>query len=323
MAPLTRSRATNEDLAPTDLHVKYYSQRASAGLIISEGVWISRDAIGWHDVPGLFTDTQVKAWSAVTDAAHAAGGRIFAQLWHTGSSSHSDFFSGAAPLAPSAVNPGLRSHTASGLKPTVVPRAMTRAEIAATVDDYAQAAANAVRAGFDGVQLQAGFSYFISQFLNPATNLRTDEYGGSVLNRARLLFEIIDAVGERIDLSRVGVKAGPAWAEHGAFQSTLDTLETSEYVIGRLNDYSISHLFLMTAMADLSGRPLEKLGPRHLRTLSATVRRHRDRKRRDHARGRQLTHRRRSGGPGRVRPAVHRQPGPACPRGRWRCAGHP
>jgi N-ethylmaleimide reductase len=259
MAPLTRSRATNAELAPTDLHVKYYAQRASAGLIISEGVWISRDAIGWHDVPGLFTDAQVRAWSAVTEAVHAAGGLIFAQLWHTGSSSHPDFFSGTAPLAPSAVDPGLRSHTPSGLKPTVVPRAMTRADIAATVTDYARAAANARRAGFDGVQLQAGFSYLISQFLNPATNLRTDEYGGSVVNRSRLLFEIIDAVGERIDLNRVGVKAGPAWAEHGAFQSSHDTLDTSDYVIGRVNDYPISHLLLMTAMADLSGRPLANL----------------------------------------------------------------
>ena len=271
MAPLTRSRATNSDLAPTDLHVKYYTQRASAGLIISEGVWISRDAIGWHDVPGLFTDTQLRAWSAVTDAVHAAGGLIFAQLWHTGSSSHPDFFSGTPPLAPSAVDPGLRSHTPSGLKPTVVPRAMTRADVAATITDYAQAAANARRAGFDGVQLQAGFSYLISQFLNPATNLRTDEYGGSVVNRSRLLFEIIDAVGERVDLNRVGVKAGPAWAEQGEFVSTNDTLDTSDYVIGRLNDYPLSHLLLMTAMADLSGRPLEKLQGRgmyeHFRPL--------------------------------------------------------
>jgi N-ethylmaleimide reductase len=259
MAPLTRSRATNPELTPTDLHVKYYAQRASAGLIITEGVWVSRDAIGWHDVPGLFSDAQIRAWSTVTDAVHAAGGRIFAQLWHTGSSSHPDFFAGTPPLAPSAVNPGLRSHTPSGLQPTVIPRAMTRADVAATVTDFAQAAANARGAGFDGVQLQAGFSYLISQFLNPATNLRTDEYGGSVENRARLLFEILDAVGERIDVNRVGVKAGPAWAEHGAFRSTHDTQDTSDYVIARLNDYPISHLLLMTAMADLSGRPLADL----------------------------------------------------------------
>ncbi len=259
MAPLTRSRATNPELTPTDLHVKYYAQRASAGLIITEGVWVSRDAIGWHDVPGLFTDAQIRAWSTVTDAVHAAGGQIFAQLWHTGSSSHPDFFAGTPPLAPSAVNPGLRSHTPSGLQPTVIPRAMTRADVAETVTDFAQAAANARSAGFDGVQLQAGFSYLISQFLNPATNLRTDEYGGSVENRTRLLFEIVDAVGERIDLNRVGIKAGPAWAEHGAFQSTHDTQDTSDYVIARLNDYPISHLLLMTAMADLSGRPLANL----------------------------------------------------------------
>ena len=259
MAPLTRSRATNPELTPTDLHVKYYAQRASAGLIVTEGVWVSRDAIGWNDVPGLFTDAQIRAWSTVTDAVHAAGGRIFAQLWHTGSSSHPDFFDGTPPLAPSAVNPRLRSHTPSGLQPTVIPRAMTRADVAATVTAFAEAAANARSAGFDGVQLQAGFSYLISQFLNPATNLRTDEYGGSIENRARLLFEIIDAVGERFDLNRVGVKAGPAWAEHGAFESTHDTQETSDYVIGRLNDYPISHLLLMTAMADLSGRPLANL----------------------------------------------------------------
>lgn len=99
MAPLTRSRATNNELAPTDLHVEYYAQRASAGLILSEGLWVSREAVGWHDAPGIFTDTQVRAWTAVTEAVHTAGGHIFAQLWHTGSASHPDFFSGTPPLA--------------------------------------------------------------------------------------------------------------------------------------------------------------------------------------------------------------------------------
>jgi N-ethylmaleimide reductase len=177
MAPLTRCRATNPDLLPTELHVRYYGQRASAGLIITEGTWISRDAVGWHDVPGLFNDAQVRAWSAVTDAVHRRGGLIFVQLWHTGSSSHPDFFAGTAPLAPSAVNPGVSSPTPSGNKPTVAPRAMTRDDIRTTISDYATAAANAMRAGFDGVQLQAGFNYLISQFLNPRTNVRTDDYG--------------------------------------------------------------------------------------------------------------------------------------------------
>ena len=125
MAPLTRCRATNPDLVPTELHVRYYAQRASAGLIVTEGTWISRDAVGWHDVPGLFTDAQVRAWSAVTDAVHREGGVIFVQLWHTGSSSHPDFFDGTPPLAPSAVNPGVSSPTSSGNQPTVTPRAMT------------------------------------------------------------------------------------------------------------------------------------------------------------------------------------------------------
>ena len=280
MAPLTRCRATNPDLAPTELHTRYYSQRASAGLIITEGTWVSRDAVGWHDVPGLFTDTQVRGWSAVTDAVHREGGVIFAQLWHAGSASHPDFFAGTAPLAPSAVNPGLRSPTPSGNKPTVTPRAMTRNDIRTTINDYAVAAANATRAGFDGVQLQAGFNYLISQFLNPRTNVRTDAYGGSIENRARLLFDVLDAIGERIDIGRVGVKAGPAWAERGEFVSTADTLATTEYVVGRLDDYPLAHWLLMGAMADLDGGPLSGLQgdgmfthfrPRYRGTLIANV----------------------------------------------------
>jgi N-ethylmaleimide reductase len=280
MAPLTRCRATNPDLVPTELHTQYYSQRASAGLIIAEGTWISRDAVGWHDVPGIFTDAQVRAWSAVTDIVHRQGGLIFVQLWHTGSLSHPDFFAGTAPLAPSAVNPGLRSPTPSGNKPTVTPRAMTRDDIRTTINDYAAAAANAMRAGFDGVQLQAGFNYLISQFLNPRTNVRTDAYGGSIENRARLLFDVLDAVGERIDIGRVGVKAGPAWSERGEFVSTEDTLTTNEYVVERLNDYPLAHWLLMGAMADLSGGPLSSLQgdgmfshfrPRYRGTLIANV----------------------------------------------------
>lgn len=280
MAPLTRCRATNPDLAPTELHARYYAQRASAGLIVTEGTWISRDAVGWHDVPGLFTDAQVRGWSAVTEAVHSAGGVIFAQLWHTGSTSHPDFFAGTAPLAPSPVNPGLRSPTPSGNKPTVTPRAMTREDIRATINDYATAAANAMRAGFDGVQLQAGFSYLVSQFLNPRTNVRTDDYGGSIKNRARLLFEVLDAVGARIDIAKVGLKAGPAWAEHGEFISDRDTLATTEHVVDRLNDYPLAHWLLMGAMADLSGGPLSDLQgdgmfrhfrPRYRGTLIANV----------------------------------------------------
>jgi N-ethylmaleimide reductase len=280
MAPLTRCRATNPDFVPTELHAMYYAQRASAGLIITEGIWVSRDAVGWRDVPGLFTEEQVRAWSAVTDAVHRRGGVIFAQLWHAGSMSHPDFFDGVAPLAPSAVNPGMRAPTPTGSKPTTTPRAMTARDIAVTIRDFATAAANAVRAGFDGVQLQAGYSYLISQFLNPATNGRTDAYGGSIANRTRLLFDVLDAVGTRIDIGRVGVKAGPAWAESGQFRSTDDTLATAEYIAHKLNDCPISHWMLMGAMADLTETPLRALAgdamfthfrPRYYGTLLANV----------------------------------------------------
>ncbi|WP_202915455.1 MULTISPECIES: hypothetical protein [unclassified Mycolicibacterium] len=197
--------------------------------------------------------------------------RASAQLWHTGSISHPDFFAGDPPLVPSGVNPDLRSPTASGSQPTVTPRAMTREDITTTISDFAAAAANAQRAGFDGVQLQAGFSYLIGQFLNPQTNQRTDDYGGSIANRARILFDILDAVGERIDITRVGVKTGPTWAEHGKFVSTADTLATSEYVVERLKDYPLAHWLLMGAMADLSGGPLAHLQGdgmfRHFRPL--------------------------------------------------------
>ncbi|HEX3826361.1 MAG TPA: hypothetical protein VHV82_03730 [Sporichthyaceae bacterium] len=168
----------------------------------------------------------------------------------------------------------------------MVPRAMGNDDIRATIHDFATAAANAIRAGFDGVQLQAGFSYLISQFLNPATNMRNDEYGGTIANRARLLFDILDAIADRIGIGRVGVKAGPAWAEHGLFRSTADTLDTSEYVVERLNSYRLAHWLLMGAMADLDGRTLAELQgdkmfvhfrPRYRGTLIANVGMTRDR----------------------------------------------
>jgi N-ethylmaleimide reductase len=157
---------------------------------------------------------------------------------------------------------------------------MTKDDIRATIYDYTAAAVNAMRAGFDGVQLQAGFNYLISQFLNPRTNMRTDAYGGSIENRTRLLFDVLDAVGDRIGIGRVGIKAGPAWGERGEFVSTADTLATSEYVVDRLNEYPLAHWLLMGAMADLSGGPLAGLQgdgmfshfrPRYRGTLIANV----------------------------------------------------
>ncbi len=259
MAPLTRMRSGNAGLIPTELHAEYYAQRATAGLIISEGVWISPESVGWARVPGIYSPEQVRAWRHVTDAVHSAGGAIFAQLWHTGAMSHPDFFAGRPPFAPSAVNPLQQSVTETGKKDTATPLAMTKTDIQATVRAYASAAKNAIEAGFDGVQIQAGYLYLISQFLNPHTNLRDDEYGGPIENRARLLFDVLDAVSRSVDVNRIGVKAGPAIPETGMFTSTDAALADAEYVLKRLNGYGLSHLLLMGAIADLTATPIPEL----------------------------------------------------------------
>ena len=270
MAPLTRMRADNPAHAPTELHARYYAQRASAGLIVGECTAISPAAYGWADTPGLWSAEQVRGWRGVTDAVHERGSRIFAQLWHTGALSHPDFFDGALPMSASDVDPVQLSVTPSGRKPTVAPRPMTRDEIRQTVSDYAQAARNAIEAGFDGVQIQANYLYLIAQFFNKTTNRRTDEYGGSIENRARFFFEILETVLEHVPANRVGVKTGPMNVD-GAFVANDETLPTSEYVIGRLNDYNLSHLLLMGATTDFSGTPLAALAGdgmfRHFRAL--------------------------------------------------------
>lgn len=260
MAPLTRTRADNRGHIPTSLMSEYYAQRASAGLIISEGAWVSEAGQGWHGAPGIYNETQGLAWRSVTDAVHQHGGRIFAQLWHQGAISHSSFFSdGRLPLAPSAINPIQQVHVTGGLVNTETPREMTLADIYQTVSDYRTAARIAKDAGFDGVQIQAGFLYLISQFLNETTNRRTDKYGGSIPNRARLLFEVLDAVLEVWPSERVGVKTGPMTNELGLFKSVTSTLPTSEYIYGRLNHYNLSHVFVMRQLADLAGTPIAAL----------------------------------------------------------------
>jgi N-ethylmaleimide reductase len=193
MASMTRGRARNAELAPTALHVEYYRQRASAGLILTESTWISPRAVGFINVPGLYSGRQVEGWRAVTSAVHAEGGAIFAQLAHSGAVSHPDFFGGDLPPAPSAVNPGLRSFTPEGFKDTVTPRAMSVEEIAATVADYGAAAKNARDAGFDGVELHAATTYLLPEFLNSSLNIREDAYGGSAENRARIVLDVLDA----------------------------------------------------------------------------------------------------------------------------------
>jgi N-ethylmaleimide reductase len=260
MAPLTRTRAANFGHIPTDLMREYYAQRAAAGLIITEGAWVSEAGQGWYGAPGIYNSEQGLAWRLITDAVHDEGGLIFAQLWHQGSVSHASFFGdGRLPLAPSAINPQQLIHTASGMVMSETPREMTKADIKQTVADYRSAAQIAKDAGFDGIQIQAGFVYLIQQFLHEPTNRRTDEYGGSIENRARFLFEVLDAVHEIWPSQRVGVKTGPMMNELGLFKAVASTLPTSEYAYDRLNDYNLSHVLLMRQMAGLSATPIASL----------------------------------------------------------------
>jgi N-ethylmaleimide reductase len=258
MAPLTRMRAGSIDHVPTALQAEYYDQRASAGLIVAEATAISPDGFGWADTPGLWSAEQVQGWRQVTDAVHAAGGRIIAQLWHTGAIAHPEVRGGAQPLSASDVNLLFESVTPTGRKPTAAPRPMSTDEIGQTVADYARAARNAVEAGFDGVEILANYLYLLAQFLNRTTNRRTDEYGGEIENRARILFEVVEAVLDEVDPSRVGVKISPMH-EGGPMAANEETLPMAEYAVRELGGYGLSHLLLMGNTTDFTGTPLEPL----------------------------------------------------------------
>ena len=270
MAPLTRMRAQSHDHVPTALQAEYYAQRASAGLIVAEATAISPQGFGWANTPGLWTNEQVRGWRRVTSAVHKAGGRIIAQLWHTGAISHPDLQNGAQPVSASNVDPGQVSVTPTGRKPTVAPRPLTKHEIKTTVGDFARAARNAMEAGFDGVQILANYLYLISQFLNAATNLRNDEYGGSLENRSRFLFEVVESVVAKVGAQRVGVKISPMH-EGAAFQANDETLPITEYAVRKLDTYNLSHLLLMGNSTDFTRTPLETLSGdgmfRHFRPL--------------------------------------------------------
>ena len=253
MAPMTRSRAYNRDRAPTDLHVEYYAQRATAGLLITEGSQISPQGVGYVHTPGIHSEAQVRGWKKVTDAVHARGGRIFSQLWHVGRVSHPDFHDGTLPVAPSAINPGTQSFTPQGLKDTLTPRALETTEVRQIVQDYVRAAQHAMRAGFDGVELHAANGYLIEQFLRDSSNRRSDEYGGSIPNRARFLFEILGEVGDAIGAGRVGVRLSPANTWNVPADS--DTRALYDFVIGALSSYDPAYLHLREATGDMSAIP--------------------------------------------------------------------
>ncbi len=208
MAPMTRSRATGN--APNCIMATYYLQRASAGLIITEATQVSPQGVGYLDTPGIHNYDQIAGWRNVTDAVHTAGGRIFVQLWHVGRVSHPSYQPGGTlPVAPSAICPQGEVMTAEGMKPFVTPRALEMEEIPGIVDQFARAAVNAKAAGFDGAEIHAANGYLLDQFLRDGTNKRTDQYGGSAENRARLLLEVTAAVCEVLGVARVGVRISP------------------------------------------------------------------------------------------------------------------
>jgi N-ethylmaleimide reductase len=209
MAPLTRNRAAGGNV-PHELNALYYAQRASAGLIISEATQVVPEGQGYISTPGVHSDAQIAGWRRVTDAVHAAGGLIFLQLWHVGRISHTDFQPGGkAPVAPSAIAANGKTFTANGFVDLSVPRALRLDEMAGVVAGFRTGAANAVAAGFDGVELHAANGYLIDQFLRDSTNRRDDAYGGSIANRIRLLVEVVDAISKEAGANKVGVRISP------------------------------------------------------------------------------------------------------------------
>jgi N-ethylmaleimide reductase len=249
MAPLTRSRACLPGDVPNDLMVEYYAQRASAGgLIIGEATTISTSARGWLGAPGLYSDKQVDGWKEITAAIHAKKGFIFAQLWHTGRASHVSVTGGAEPVSAS-VNPGYWSEpdkltsTPGGWVQPSPHRALEIAEIPGIVNDYRKAAERAKQAGFDGVELHAANGYLIDQFLQNGCNKRTDAYGGSIENRARLLLEVVDAMVSVWGADRVGVRIGPDGKWNGMSDSDPKALFT--HVAKHLNRFALAYLHII------------------------------------------------------------------------------
>ncbi len=248
MAPLTRGRSTAR--VPNALMAEYYTQRASAGLIISEATAISKQGYGWHGAPGIYEDQHVEGWKRVTDAVHTAGGRMFLQLWHMGRVSHPDYQNGEQPVGSSPIAATGEAHTPTGKKPYVVPRELSKSDIASIVDDYADATVRARNAGFDGVEIHGANGYLIDQFLRDSSNLRTDDYGGSVANRVRFLEEVTRAVTSAWANNRTGVRLSPTMNGNG--MSDTDPIGLYSHVAKILSGFHLAYVH--TAEAIRPGR---------------------------------------------------------------------
>ena len=240
MAPLTRNRA-GKDGVPQAMNVTYYEQRASAGLIITEATPISAMAHGYPGLPGIYTDAQVTGWKKITDAVHVKGGKIIIQLWHVGRISHPSLLpNGTLPVAPSAIKPAGQAFTYQGLQDFVTPRALEAHELPAIVQDYVHAAQCALAAGFDGVEVHAANGYLLDEFLRDGSNQRTDDYGGSMENRARFLMQVVEAVVQVAGADKVGVRLSPVNPFNDMHDSNPQAL--FEYVADALNRFNLAYL---------------------------------------------------------------------------------
>jgi N-ethylmaleimide reductase len=247
LAPMTRSRAGTSRIA-NRLMAEYYSQRSSAGLLISEATTISPEANGWNESPGIYTDAMVAGWKHTTHAVHEKGGVIFLQLWHMGRASHSSFHNGQPAVAPSAIKINEEYiHTPTGKQSHEVPRALETAEISRVVDDYRRAAQRAMVAGFDGVEIHAANGYLIDEFLQSRTNHRTDQYGGNIENRYRFLEQVVQAVTSVVPVNRVGVRLSP----NGVFNDmgSPDYREQFTFVASQLDRFGLAYLHVMDGLA--------------------------------------------------------------------------
>jgi N-ethylmaleimide reductase len=245
MAPMTRCRSVDNNI-PNDLMATYYAQRASAGLIITEATQISTQGIGYPATPGIHTDAQVEGWKKVTKAVHDKEGHIFLQLWHVGRISHSSYHKGILPVAPSAIKPAGQIYTYGGMKDFETPRALSIDEIKEIVKEYAKGAKNAIEAGFDGVEIHAANGFLLDQFLRDGSNERTDEYGGTIENRSRFLFEVITAVIAEVGADKTGVRLSPS----GTFNSMSDSDPKKHffYVCQKLNDFNLAYVHIIDAL---------------------------------------------------------------------------
>jgi N-ethylmaleimide reductase len=263
MAPMTRSRAIGGEV-PNPLAAAYYAQRASAGLIVSEATQVSSQGVGYIRTPGIHSAAQVAGWTAITDAVHRAGGKIFLQLWHVGRVSHPDFHDGALPVAPSAIAAQGQVFTAKGLQPMVTPRALDISELPGIVEQFRRGAENARAAGFDGVEIHGANGYLLDQFLRDGTNKRADAYGGSIEKRARLPLEVARAVVDVWGADRVGYRISP----NGPYNSMSDSdpVRTFSYITEQLSRLGIVYLHVVDPVADGAKRLSPLLRPKFART---------------------------------------------------------